>query len=89
MTYKAEQQTSLSQESEPIAVDAKREFRNDIPNLDSGWRAIKFITMAVLVYVVCCCIDKRMFSVVLDVCERPTDLLWHVCLGTRIVFWVS
>ena len=90
MTYKAEQQTSLSQESEPIAVDAKREFKNDIPNLDSGWRAIKFITMAVLVYVVCCCIDKRIFSVALVyVCERPSDLLWHVCLGTRIVFWVS
>ncbi|CAH0490590.1 unnamed protein product [Peronospora farinosa] len=54
MTYEAEQQKSLSQEFESIAVDAKkREFRNDIPNLDSGWRAIKFITMAVLVYSHC------------------------------------
>ncbi|RQM15618.1 hypothetical protein DD237_007402 [Peronospora effusa] len=52
MTYEAEQQKSLSQEFESIAVDAKkREFRIDIPDLDSGWRAIKFITMAVLVYV--------------------------------------
>ncbi|CAI5718764.1 unnamed protein product [Peronospora destructor] len=53
MTYEAEQQKSLSQESESIAVEAKREFRNDIPNLDSGWRAIKFITMAMLVYSHC------------------------------------
>ncbi|CAI5712348.1 unnamed protein product [Peronospora effusa] len=54
MTYEAEQQKSLSQEFESIAVDAKeREFRNDIPDLDSGWRAIKFITMAVLVYSHC------------------------------------
>ncbi|CAI5744078.1 unnamed protein product [Peronospora destructor] len=53
MTYEAEQQKSLSHESKSIAVEAKREFRNDIPNLDSGWCAIKFITMAVLVYSHC------------------------------------
>lgn len=51
-TYEAEQRSMLSQEPEANVVDTKRESSGGIPKLDSGWRAIKFITMAVLVYVV-------------------------------------
>ena len=46
-TYEVEQQKKLVRRSDTCEVDAE----DDIPDLDSGWRAIKFMTMAVLVYV--------------------------------------
>ncbi|KAF1786505.1 GPI transamidase component Gaa1 [Phytophthora cactorum] len=56
-TYEAEEQSKLLQEStkatEKTVVDTKPDANNDIPKLDSGWRAIKFFTMAVIVYAHC------------------------------------
>ncbi|KAG2792533.1 hypothetical protein PC111_g23422 [Phytophthora cactorum] len=56
-TYEAEEQSKLLQEStkatEKTVVDTKPDANNDIPKLDSGWRAIKFFTMVVIVYAHC------------------------------------
>ncbi|GMF40843.1 unnamed protein product [Phytophthora fragariaefolia] len=50
--YDAEQQTKLIQEKGGSET-ALSEPSNKIPELDSGWRAVKFITMAILVYAHC------------------------------------
>ncbi|KAG7383923.1 Glycosylphosphatidylinositol anchor attachment 1 protein [Phytophthora pseudosyringae] len=55
-TYEADQQKKISQEyegKEQVVADTKRDPSADIPTLDAGWRAIKFITMAVLVFAHC------------------------------------
>ncbi|KAG1685026.1 hypothetical protein DVH05_009767 [Phytophthora capsici] len=48
-TYEAEQQRKLQTIEATVSPDSAV----DIPELDSGWRAIKFITMAVIVYAHC------------------------------------
>ncbi|CAH0516539.1 unnamed protein product [Peronospora belbahrii] len=51
--YEADQQSNLSRKSALTTMDAMRESGNNIPKLDEGWCAIKFVTMVVLVYSHC------------------------------------
>ncbi|KAE9003499.1 hypothetical protein PR003_g17936 [Phytophthora rubi] len=52
VAYDDEQQKTLVQEKEGPTESTTAQSDN-IPDLDSGWRAVKFITMAMLVYAHC------------------------------------
>uniref|UniRef100_H3HCF2 Uncharacterized protein n=1 Tax=Phytophthora ramorum TaxID=164328 RepID=H3HCF2_PHYRM len=56
--YEVDQQRKLGQQkdasaSKKGAIEAKGDSSGKVPQQDSGWRAIKFLTMAVLVYAHC------------------------------------